>query len=101
MIVLRKRLGGALGVEVDCPYPPVRNDIVTPRHLFFFHSHGISAENASEISLGTWNSCCTWSELQRHLSSPLRVSETYSLFMFVFSNAVMLYAYISIYKTAR
>ena len=30
-------LGGALGVDgVGCPCPPVRSNIVTPRHLFWY-----------------------------------------------------------------
>ena len=34
MSVLEGGLGGVLGVDgVGCPCPPVRNDIVTPRHL--------------------------------------------------------------------
>ena len=33
--VLKRGLGGASGVDgVGRPCPPVRNDIVTPRHLF-------------------------------------------------------------------
>ena len=32
--MLERVLGGVLGVDgVGCPCPPVRNDIVTPRHL--------------------------------------------------------------------
>ena len=31
-------VGGGVGVRlgVGCPCPPVRNDIVTPRHLFYY-----------------------------------------------------------------
>ena len=29
--------GGGMGCGVGCPRPPVRNDIVTPRYLFFHH----------------------------------------------------------------
>ena len=43
-------VGFGLWMGVGCPCPPVRNDIVTPRHLFFLGS-GIEETPLSEIKI--------------------------------------------------
>ena len=51
---------------VRCPCPPVRNDIVTPRHLFFWRKFPLSSLKAVYIGL-------KWSEAIRNsLSSFIR-----------------------------
>ena len=43
---------GSVGVwmDVGCPCPPVRNDIVTPRHLFIFVSFLLRFNYKSELN---------------------------------------------------
>ena len=61
MSVLERGLGGVLGVD-GSPCPPVRTDIVTPRHLFYESSSlfgalslKVAIEGVEKMARMVWN----------------------------------------------